>query len=159
MSELRFTTEDAIRQAYAHKKSLVRTGWVLGLTSFVGAGFLFWRFEWIILPIILVLFGLLMIVVKFSYKKAANRFRKYAPLILEENITSIKEIAIKTRDSFNDVKNTLELFKNIDALRGIEFDWGDGSASNTSAPQILVNCPRCGAAGQAGQCEYCNSVI
>ena len=160
MSELRFTTEAAIRQAHKHQKELAIVFWVLALISFGLAGLFIHLGWWLIFPIALALFGLILLAVNVSIRNDAIRFRKYAPLILDENITSVREIAIKTNNSLAQVTSSLKSFKDIDALKGIVFDWDDGATTtDIFDPQELVNCPNCGAAGQSGQCEYCNSII
>ena len=109
-------------------------------------------------------------------KKTIKRYQKYIPLLSEQHITSLAEIADIMMIPFDTVKKDILLMMRQKILMGTVIDSNDNlvasgapsagpvqAAGNTAYP-VSFKCPNCGAVnmvqkGVPGICEYCGSPL
>jgi len=120
--------------------------------------------------------GLVFMAVGISCGNDAKRFKKYAPLIFEQNMTSIYDISTNTGHTATTVRSTLVHLINSGALENMTIDdetdkvvFTSGDAANASVESVQAsqsqenkssNCRNCGATLSIGKfCEYCGSAI
>ena len=164
-----------VAHALGEAKRLGRGVCIFGLLLVLGAVVLYFLdIESVVVDIIMYVLGIPGVVfalISPSYKRDAKCFGECAPYIYEQNITSIREIALKTGYSAEEISRRLSGAKShLKVLQDATIDkqncliyFGDVPPSQTVQVNIeqtkLADCVSCGAAGQTVQCEFCGSVI
>ncbi|MCL2760563.1 MAG: hypothetical protein FWD70_02825 [Desulfuromonadales bacterium] len=138
----------------------------------------------LVLYLVFLAFFILLILKGSKIKRRIKRFKQYAPLILDQKMTSIDSIAASTSQSVDFVKNDLQ--------KMIDKNFFDNALINTATNEIVIGaaatstpdaasppiqgqtaaqseletftCPGCGASGEKpkgvpGNCEYCGLAV
>ena len=150
-----YTSQQAIAQAKKHKRPMLIMGWSAMLPFAGFAGFSFTQnMTWgIVLGVAMVLYCMFLL---YGANSIVIKFKMFAPLIFEQNITSIPEIAARTGETTETIKVILQGLLAIDALKGITFEWAE---VEPKAKTPRSQCPACGANGQSVRCMYCRAML